>query len=257
MLISVAEIASKAGIYPELAGSRVLITGVGPTCGVDVARAFAEHGCRLVLQIPEPCPETDALLQILAETALELRVHHNAVDEADSATRFTQSASKAFGGLEAVINLVQISRFDLNDAVTLEEIEELLNDRLLAASYTTQVAANRMGLTWSNGSILNVLRLPPPKSPAEAALAGIARTALAAMTRSEAEKWAEHGIRVNGIAPRAIISPANSPFADGMDNEPAIAALALFLASDGGTRLSGHVLDCEGVTPQFGRHIEA
>ena len=157
MLISVAEIANKAGIYPELAGSRVLITGVGPTCGVDVARAFAEHGCRLVLQIPEPCPETDALLQILSETALELRVHHSAVDEAESATRFTQSASKAYGGLEAVINLIQISRYDLNGAVTLEEIEQLLNDRLLAASYTTQVAANRMGLTWSNGSILNVL----------------------------------------------------------------------------------------------------
>ncbi|MGI9408914.1 MAG: SDR family oxidoreductase, partial [Hyphomicrobiaceae bacterium] len=250
MLISVAEIANKAGIYPELAGSRVLITGVGPTCGVDVARAFAEHGCRLVLQIPEPCPETDALLQILSETALELRVHHNAVDEADSATRFTQSASRAYGGLEAVINLIQISRYDLNGAVTLEEIEQLLNHRLLAASYTTQVAANRMGLTWSNGSILNVMRLPPPKSPAEAALAGIARTALASMTHSEAEKWAEQGIRVNGVAPRALIAPNTGSPADGMDNEPAIAALALFLASDDGMRLSGHVLDSEGVTPQ-------
>ena len=69
MLMSVAEIRNSEGVYPELAGTRVLITGVGPTCGVDVARAFADHSCRLLLQIPEPCPETDALLAVLADVA--------------------------------------------------------------------------------------------------------------------------------------------------------------------------------------------
>ena len=94
MLMSVAEIARDAGVYPELSGSRVLITGLGPTCGVDITRAFAEHSCRLILQIPDPCPETDALLQIIAETALDVRVHHDPIDQAETATRFAQSAPK-------------------------------------------------------------------------------------------------------------------------------------------------------------------
>ena len=247
MLMSVAEIARDAGVYPELSGSRVLITGLGPTCGVDITRAFAEHNCRLVLQIPDPCPETDALLQIIAETALDVRVHHDPIDQAESATRFAQAASQTYGGLDCVVNLIQISRFDLNSAVTLEDIETLFKDRMQAAARATRVAANRMGLTWSNGSILNVLRLPTATKPSEAALAGIARAALAAMTRTEAANWAEQGVRVNAIAPRASLSTGLLQDDDCLRSEPEIAAAALYLASQRGEKISGHVLDSEGI----------
>ncbi|MEM8973646.1 MAG: SDR family oxidoreductase [Pseudomonadota bacterium] len=251
MLMSVAEIRNSEGVYPELAGTRVLITGVGPTCGVDVARAFAEHSCRMLLQIPEPCPETDALLAVLSETALEVRAHHDPIDAADTATRFTQTAAKIYGGLETVINLIHVSRYDLNSATTLEEIESLFVNRMQAAARTTGVAAGRMGLTWANGSILNVLRLPAPSKPSEAALAGIARTALAAMVRTEAEKWSDQGIRVNGIAPRTIMGEAYDPSDDCISCEPDIAAVALYLASVQGSELSGHVLDYDHRSPQF------
>ena len=81
MLLSVAEFARDASMCPELAGSRVLITGVGSQSGVDLVRAFGDHGCRLILQIPDPCAETDALLEIVAEAALEVRVHHDDIGE--------------------------------------------------------------------------------------------------------------------------------------------------------------------------------
>ncbi|MGI9524909.1 MAG: SDR family oxidoreductase [Hyphomicrobiaceae bacterium] len=245
MLMSVAEIKGRAGVCPEIAGSRVLITGLGATFGVDITRAFAEHGCRMVLQIPDPCPETDALLEIVAESALDLRAHHSAIAKPESATRFAQLANKAFGGLETVINLIQVTRFDLNSATTLEDIETMFQHRLQTAAHTTQVAANRMGLTWSNGSILNILRLPTPKTSAESALAGILRTGFAAMVRLEAAKWGEQGIRVNGIAPRTNICDANPVLTDCMSNEPDIAAVAIYLASKDGRAITGHVLDCD------------
>ena len=50
MLMSVLEGARASPAYPELAGKRVLITGITSTSGVDVVRAFAEHRARLVLQ---------------------------------------------------------------------------------------------------------------------------------------------------------------------------------------------------------------
>ncbi len=246
MLMSVAEITASNELHPELAGSRVLITGIGPTYGVDISRAFAEHGCRLVLQIPNPCPETDALLQVISQAALDVRVHHDMIDDAEASTRFTQAATKTYGGFETVINLIQFSRYDLNHATTLEDVEALFTARLQAASHATRVAANRMGLTWANGSILNVLRLPAPKSGSEAALAGIARTALAAMTRSEAANWAEQGIRVNAIAPRVTISDAPA-LEDCVRSEPEIAAVALYLASTRGQSVSGHIFASENV----------
>lgn len=245
MLMSVAERVRDAGIYPELAGARVLITGVGATCGVDLARAFAEHGCRLILQIPEPCPETDALLGILAETALDVRVHHDKIEGADEALRFAQSAAKTFGGLDVVVNLISIERQELKTVSSLEDIEHLICSRMQAAARGTGVAANRMGLVWANGSILNVLRMADPKSASEAALVGIARTALATMTTSEARRWAGQGVRVNAIAPHVVIGPRELVQDDLLRSEPEIAAAALYLASNEGHTLTGHILDCE------------
>ena len=49
MLMSVIEGSRSVPAYPELAGKRVLITGLTSACGVDIVRAFADHKVRLHL----------------------------------------------------------------------------------------------------------------------------------------------------------------------------------------------------------------
>ena len=57
--------------YPDLAGKRVLITGALEPEGAVLARAFAEHECRLILQMGlEPRPRSswaEALRQVQLE----------------------------------------------------------------------------------------------------------------------------------------------------------------------------------------------
>jgi len=144
-----------------------------------------------------------------------------------------------------VVNLIAIEREDIRAVSTLEDIERLVCSRMQAAARSTGVAANRMGLTWANGSILNVLRMSAPRSASEAALVGIARTALASMTKGEARRWADQGIRVNAIAPHAVLGEEPPMFDERIKSEPEIAAVALYLASRDGRSLSGHILDCE------------
>ena len=43
MLMSVIGRDPSASFYGELAGIRTLITGLSPSCGVDLARAFVAH----------------------------------------------------------------------------------------------------------------------------------------------------------------------------------------------------------------------
>ncbi|MEO0809917.1 MAG: SDR family oxidoreductase [Pseudomonadota bacterium] len=242
MLMNVAEITQSAEIYPELAGTRVLITGIGPDCGIDVARVFAEHGCRMILQIPNPCRKTDAFLQIIAENAEDVRAHHEPITDSEKAIRFTQKAAKLYSGIDTVINFIQLRRHDLNRMVTLEEIETFLSNRLQAASQATRVAANRMGFTRSSGSILNIMHTPSPKSGSEMALAGIARTALAALTKAEAGQWADCGVRINAVAPPSTTFAVSAGMDDCIYNEAELAQMALYLTSHKGRELSGHVL---------------
>src|SRR5436190_23908281 len=75
MLMSVIEGALSLPAYPELAGKRVLITGLTSSCGVDVVRAFAEHKGRLVLQFTEDSAAMETVAEIIAPEALETKVY--------------------------------------------------------------------------------------------------------------------------------------------------------------------------------------
>ena len=132
----------------------------------------------------------------------------------------------------------KLSKHDL-----IEHIEDLVSEKLMLPVHVTRVVANRMRLTLSEGLVLNVMTMPAPRTPAEAAVAGIVRSALAAVTRGEAERWAPQGIRVNAVGPSATVAAAGAALA----SEPDIASLALYLASRPGRTLTGQVFDAAGV----------
>lgn len=246
MLMSAVAIDDTRAAYAELAGSRVLVTGLTPSAGVDLARAFAEHQGRLVVQTATETPEITELAVLLTQTAADLKIFTHPIGSGDSAIAFAKTAAQAFGGLDAAINIVTVEPQDLAGGSSAEEIEALVSKKLGAALEMTRVIANRMRLTLGTGLILNVVVAPTPRNALEAALVGLLRAALAAMTRLEAEAWASQAIRINGTAPR-IALPGEPPSGACLTSEPDIAALALFLASRKGRHLTGHVFDAEGV----------
>ncbi len=246
MLMSVVSHDDVAAVYPELAGARVLVTGLTAAAGVDLARAFADHKARLVLQTPDETPEITELAALLAQTASEIKLFVEPLGSGDGAVTFARTAAQAYGGLDAAINIVTISASDITGLATTADIEALVSAKLGPALEMTRVIANRMRLTLGTGLILNVIVAPAARNGAEAALIGVLRATLAAMTRTEAQTWAEQAIRINAIAPRVAL-PGERPSGACLTSEPDIAALALHLASKKGRQLTGHVFDAEGV----------
>jgi 3-oxoacyl-[acyl-carrier protein] reductase len=239
MLMSVVERKSDVQVYPELAGARVLITGLSPELGVDVARAFADHKARLVVQSPEDSPAMTEVAAVLSESAAEIKVFNDPFASPDEAVRLVQGVAQGLGGLDALINIVRLEPEGIACDASPSDIEEYVAGKLLGAVLATRVAANRMRLTLTEGSILNVVAMSGQSSASGAALADIAYATLAAMTRGEAKEWAEQGIRINAVGPRSANGSAPASGAD-------IAALALYLASKKGRGLSGHMLDAGG-----------
>ncbi len=246
MFMSVVDSVPGLSAYAELAGARVLVTGLTPRLGVDVARAFAEHRTQLVLQANEDSPEIAALGAVLSECASEIKLYSGPFADAETAVRFAQGPAQAFGRLDAVVNLVAIDDSELRGLAEEEEIEDFVSAKLLAPTLITRVLANRMAVTWSEGLILNVVATPPPADARAAMVASILRAGLAAMTRAEAQCWAERAIRINAVGPRALL-PDESTDGACLASEADLAALALYLASRRGRQLSGHVFDAAGV----------
>ena len=240
MLMSVIEGALSAPAYPELAGKRILITGLSSRCGVDIARAFAEHKCRLVLQFAEASEAMEALAEIVAPHALETKMYGQIGHDTEEVAKFARTAIKALGGLDAVINLVPLDACDLlNSAVTPHDVERLVAARLTPAFLISKIIANRMNVLMTEGLVLNVATLGKQSTRRERAFAAVARTSLAVMTRAQSEEWAARGIRFNAVAPPSGMGPDSQ----NLFGETDIAAVALYLASGRGGALSGHVLE--------------
>lgn len=243
MLMTVMGRNTGASYYGELAGVRVLITGLSPTCGVDVARKFADHRGRLVVHANAASPELDAVTTMLAETASEVKLFTDACRDQDASVAFAKTAAQAFGGLDVVVNLISIDADEAYGRTGAADIEDLVARKLMLPLHATRIVANRMRLTLNEGLVLNAVLMPAPRNDAEAAIAGFVRQALAAVTRGEAERWAPQGIRVNGIAPTTSLAGSGATVA----SEPDIAALALYLASKPGRTLTGQLFDAAGI----------
>lgn len=225
--------------FPELIGRRVLVTGVTATHGLDIARTFAEHGARLIVQIDSASPETTAIGEVLAQTTSELSLHCGALDGHEAVVAFARRAAAHFGGLDAVICLVPLT---LHGAVghTVDAVERRLSDVLTPACLVARVAANRMRLMSIGGTILHVALMPKAPSPAERAYAMAARATLSSIVRKDAEAWARDGISVNAVAPEIHGRSGN-----GLAGEADIAALALHLVSGRGHALAGYTFEAE------------
>ena len=76
--------------HSGLEGTRVLITGLKSRHGVEIARAFAEQGCRLVLQTPEMNSDLAIVLEVLASDAEDVRVSETAIDNDAAALKLAQ-----------------------------------------------------------------------------------------------------------------------------------------------------------------------
>lgn len=238
MFMSVVDTVPGVSVYPELAGSRVLVTGVTAEAGVDVARAFASHRTYLVVHSCDPSPAMTEVGSLLAESATNLQLFNGPIDDRDRARRFAQTASQVHGGIDAAINLISISSEEVAALNSEADVENFISDKLNSQLEITRVIANRMRLAWIEGSILNVVLMPEAATQREATVGGLVHAALAAMTRGEAQTWAEHAIRINAIGPRGT-----KPAGAALSSEPEVASLAIYLASKKGRQLSGQMFD--------------
>jgi NAD(P)-dependent dehydrogenase (short-subunit alcohol dehydrogenase family) len=242
LMASQADLSLDAGalcVYPELVGRRVLITGITSVQGCDMVRAFAEHRTRLYLQLDEETPETQAMLEMAAPLAAELAVSNNVAQDADAQMHFARGAFAAFGGFDAVVNLVSLAP-QADMPASQAAIERRIGDLMAGPCLISRVAANRMRLTRTEGLILNVACLTRAADPRLGTFAALAKATLAAMTRREAEDWTGEGIRINAIAPSVALGALPR-----LSGEADAAALAVYLASGRGTALAGQVFEAE------------
>jgi meso-butanediol dehydrogenase / (S,S)-butanediol dehydrogenase / diacetyl reductase len=244
----------------RLEGKRVLITGTAGGQGEAAQRLFAAEGARVIgCDLQEGAAE---------KTAAELReagheVYGDTVDLSDGAAagEWVDSAAERLGGIDVLYNNAAGFGFAPFADMTHELFRHVLNVELELVFNTIKPAWDHL-LKAGGGSIVNTasysaLRgIEPLGQVAHAAAKG----GVISMTRSLAAEGAKDNIRANAISPGFVKSPATDfavpqegrewQLSKHLIQRPGtgedIAYLALYLASDESTWVTGQNLSIDG-----------
>ncbi|HET7648489.1 MAG TPA: SDR family oxidoreductase [Gaiellaceae bacterium] len=238
-----------------MAERAALVTGANTGIGLAIAERLLADGWRLGYATQDDEERHEGPLRELRARYGEERIHWVFGNLADPATpaRLVGEAADALGRLDALVNNAGLSTAKPFLDLTADDFDLTFDVDVRGSFLAAQAAARRMKDT-GGGSIVNITsvheHIPRPNFAVYAA----AKAALGMLTRALALELAEHGIRVNSVAPGVIATPRNEKDAEALDSEvplgrpgrpEEVAALVAWLCSDEATYATGasYVLD--------------
>lgn len=249
-------------IYPDLTQKRVLITGGAAGIGYAIAEAFAKQGCRIALFDVDEAGLERALNSLRGAVG-----KHGSVTDSDAVNAAFTLTDEAFGGVDIVVNNAGISMNKPTLELSLQEWQKALDINLTGVFLCCQAAARRM-VPQRSGVILNISSIYGVVAAPNRLAYCATKSAVAMMAKELAIEWAEHGIRVNALAPgyarTALVEQlveaqriddralAKRTPLGRLATAEEIADLAVFLASDKARYITGQVVGIDGGWTAYG-----
>ncbi|WP_395335009.1 SDR family oxidoreductase [Novosphingobium sp. BL-8H] len=240
-------------VYPELQDRRVIITGGATGIGAGLVEGFVAQGAQVVF-VDIQDAEGEALAARLADGARHAPVYrHLDLVDIDSVSQTIRAIVAEMGGIDVLVNnAANDDRHQIAD-VTPAFWEERMNVNLRHLFFAAQAVAPTMreaggGVIVNFGSISWHLALP------DLVLYQTTKAAISGLTRSLARDLGGDNIRVNTIVPGNVKTPRQEKWytpegeaeimaaqcLPGRIVPQDVAALVLFLSSDGARMCTGH-----------------
>ena len=192
-------------LNPDFGGEVVIVTGGAAGIGREVAQRFGDAGATVIVADVREDPKVgDVPTHELIETAggEATFVETDVSDHDDIATAV--ETAREYGGVDVMVNNAGIFIGGSVLELSPEEFEAIHDVNAKGVYFGTQVAANDMIDRDDPGAIVNTASISSHYAQFEQVQYDATKGSVRMITRGSALELAEHGIRVNAVAPGQI-----------------------------------------------------
>lgn len=247
----------------RLDGKRALITGGSRGLGLAMGRALADAGADLVL-VGREQTSLETAAKDLACTGRRIDLLPSDISQPAEAQRMCELALAQFGPIHILINNVGGRRISIpTESLPLEDWQRILDLNLTSTFLCCKLLGGEM-VKRRSGKIINVASISGliVNKGIHGRTYETSKAAMIQFTKTLAVDWAPANVQVNAIAPGGFLTDPNRRWFAQMPElkktfedmvpmarlgEPEeIGALALYLASDASSYMTGAVLVIDG-----------
>lgn len=238
-----------------LAGQVALITGASRGIGKAIALKFAEEGANIAFTDIKVDNATVAEIEALG---VKVKAYQSNAADFAATHEVVQEILADFGRIDILVNNAGITRDGLMLRMEESQWDAVLTVNLKSA-YNYIHAVTPIMSRQRKGSIISMSSVVGEHGNAGQCNYSASKAGLIGLTKSIAKEMGPRGIRANCIAPGFIISDMTAALSDEVKAEwiktiplrrggtvEDVAKVALFLASDMSSYVSGQVINCCG-----------
>ena len=237
-------------------GRTAVVTGGAQGIGFAIAQRYVAEGARVVIGDLD-LGASEAAVDRLGGRDFARAVRCD-VTNADEVDALVATAVSEFDGLDVMVNNAGITRDATMRKMTEEQFDQVIAVHLKGTWNGTRKAAAIMRENES-GAIVNISSLSGKVGLAGQTNYSAAKAGIVGLTKAAAKELAHLGVRINAIQPGLIRSAMTEAMPQkiwdaklaeipmGRAGEPSeVASVALFLASDLSSYMTGTVLEVTG-----------
>lgn len=236
-----------------------IVTGSSNGIGKEIALTYAQNGAKVVVNYPFQRSADKAQLVVDEIKAMggEAIAIEADISQFGAAKLLIDETIKVFGKLDILVNNAGITKDMLLIRMTEDEFDAVVDVNLKGVFNCTKHASRVMMRT--GGSIINMASVSGVIGNIGQCNYAASKAGVIGFTKSASREFASKNLRINAIAPGFIVSDMTDKLTDNikdniMRNIPLnrfgqtkeVANVALFLASDLSSYITGEVIKVDG-----------
>ena len=241
-----------------LQGKTALITGASRGIGRAIAIMYAEQGCNIAFTYHNNDKEAATLAEFIQKTGVQVLCFKSDASNFDAAHEVIQQVLEAFDCIDILVCNAGITRDTLLMRMNEQQWDDVLNTNLKSVFNYCHAVAPYM-IRQRSGSIIAMSSVVGIEGNAGQANYAASKAGIIGLTKSLSKELGTRNVRVNAIAPGFIQTDMTNTLSEDTRAEmikmipmrrcgtvEEVAKVALFLASDLSSYVSGQIVSVNG-----------